>query len=186
MFCVAGQLYGRGNEPSEFWPTALAATFTAIGLPNNIASFLNYLEAMMAVSAGAVAVLPDYLGFGESGGGGGSDGFFRAPYFHPAYMQQALAYYAAQDYVKTATNSCTTLSNTLSVTGFSEGGYGAVIVSLALTRLGFRLLGLYLNAPYLDTIATAIFSVGAYIYFLFLINTLVLGLTFVNVALLLL
>jgi hypothetical protein len=142
--------------PSERWPTNLRDGFIDTPSFAILEIFSNFLEPMMATTTGAVAVIPDFLGYGSS-----SLTFARTPYVQASYMQAGvLSYFAAQNYLKGTTGSCSILSKTLSVVGFSEGGYGAVAASLALRRLGFRLLGMFLAAPFLDMQLSTLFSIG--------------------------
>ena len=54
------------SAPSEAWPEDLAAFLTAVGTANGVGAIYNMISGMFAAGAGAIAIVPDYIGFGQS------------------------------------------------------------------------------------------------------------------------
>jgi len=97
--------------------------------------FESFVSSLVAATSGAVAVMPDYIGYGES------KDYDRA-YLSPMVYEQAAAvsYAAAKRYISSTSSGCTVLSDVVSITGYGEGGYFAVRGGLALDQNGVTIL----------------------------------------------
>jgi hypothetical protein len=69
---IRGMLYGRGttirlsDSPSELWPTDMTAFLIDNEIDDILFSLGDYLASAVFGGSGAVAITPDFLGYGES------------------------------------------------------------------------------------------------------------------------
>jgi hypothetical protein len=71
-----------------------------------------FLASVVAATAGTMAIMPDYLGYGES------YEYDRSFFTNVPYEQSiALAWLAAQTYLSESTRGCTTLENSAMANG---------------------------------------------------------------------
>jgi hypothetical protein len=140
---LSGQLRGfvAGHDtainvdmgPTESWPDDVSTLLGDASLTNTekISTLQPYVSCLAAATAGAVAILPDYIGYGES------KNFDRAFLYPRMYMQAAgLSFAAARRFVSRIGQDCATLADIATVTGYGEGGYFAIVGALALERSG--------------------------------------------------
>jgi hypothetical protein len=118
--------------PTDLWPDDTVSSILqseTLSTQHKYSIFRNFVTSLVASSAGAVSILPDYLGYGES------RGYDRA-YLQPfPYLQAAgVTYAAAKRYISSRSNGCTVLTDVASTTGYGEGGYFAMLAALALEQ----------------------------------------------------
>ena len=150
------------KSPSETWPTNLNETLD--NLSNDQEQLFNlfspFLDAIMAAATGAIAIIPDYIGYGET-----QTSYNRTAFYEPSYMQAAIvSYYAAQQYVRTITESCSILGNELAISGASEGSFGAVSATIAFQRMGKTISDVFLGVPILNLEANLMFIIGTCLF----------------------
>jgi hypothetical protein len=100
--------------PSRAWPSNVRQAFEEEGRPMNslLFDYIDYLSAMVAASAGAVSITPDYIGYGES------VGYNRTFLSKIPYEQAfALAWLGTKKYVEDELEGCSLLDSTATVTG---------------------------------------------------------------------
>jgi hypothetical protein len=126
------------DGPTDFWPSdgfrsVLLSTTTQVSA--KVLQMQPYLSALGSATAGAVVIMPDYIGYGES------KAFDRAFLQPLTYLQATTVTYAAtKRYISQVSFKCTELVNTVTITGYGEGGYFAVIAALAFQKIGFDVL----------------------------------------------
>jgi hypothetical protein len=140
---LRGFASGRSTEVSNLdtattrFPQNISALLANenVSIPDKIVVLRNFLASGIAAAGGAVSVMPDFLGYGESRE-------FDRPFLAPLPYKQAfgVSFLAAQNYIKSVSEGCTMLDNVATVTGYSEGGYAAVLGALALEQNGVRIL----------------------------------------------
>lgn len=143
---VRGAISNRGtttdlySSPSEFWPVNVTDYTSTAPIEDIVVSMTNYLVPAIFGVSGAIAIAPDFLGYGES---------YQTPraYFVLGNMAQsgALAWLATQEFVRTVSNGCTVLEAAASVAGYSEGGTATIPVALALRALDVNVVGAYVG-----------------------------------------
>jgi hypothetical protein len=156
------------SAPTEQWPTslteALAPDADTLDLTEILYTFINYLAPLMAAGAGSVAILPDYIGYGES-----SETHNRTYGYPPTYMQAAVTtWMATKEAIEEDTygwstndgNGCTAMDAVVSVAGVSEGGYAAIAAGPALQQAGVRVLSIRAGVTFLDPGEQIEFAVG--------------------------
>ncbi len=136
---VAGHDTGINVDmgPTDSWPTNVSALLGDEGLTDTekIATLQPFISSLAAATAGAAAVLPDYIGYGES------KNFDRAFLYPLPYMQSAVvSYAAARRFVSRIGQDCAALVDIATFTGYGEGGYFATVGALALERSGVTIL----------------------------------------------
>jgi hypothetical protein len=91
-------------------------------------SYIDYLSAMVAASAGAVSITPDYIGYGESVG-------YNRTFISKIPYEQAisLAWLGTKKYIDEELDSCSFLENTATLTGKLTWTVFFFIVDLLLT-----------------------------------------------------
>jgi hypothetical protein len=99
--------------PSRAWPRNVGQAFQE-GRPVNslLFSYIDYLSAMVAASAGAISITPDYIGYGESLG-------YNRTFLSKIPYEQAIsiAWLGTKKYVEDELDACSFLENTATVTG---------------------------------------------------------------------
>jgi hypothetical protein len=147
VMAMHGLLFENGDSPSEILPTNLTQALVATGPEVFFLAITDFLESLVASSSGAVSLIPDFLGYGET-----VSTHNRTSYLPEFYMQSAAqAYFGAQSYLNQSTNGCTQLDNVWSVVGSSDGAFGSIPTAKALQALDNRILNVFAGAPYLDT-----------------------------------
>jgi hypothetical protein len=115
---VRGFVNGRSLHtleayPSTAWPRSVSRDIESGKSMNNLLfSYIDYLSAMVAASAGAVSITPDYIGYGESVG-------YNRTFISKIPYEQAisLAWLGTKKYIDDELDSCSFLENTATVTG---------------------------------------------------------------------
>lgn len=146
---VAGHVteFNAHAGPTDLWPDGNVIAILesdALTTEQKEATFRSFVSSLVAASAGAVAILPDYIGYGES------RNYDRAYLQLFPYLQAAgVTYAAAKRYVSLASSGCTVLSDVASTAGYGEGGYFAVVGALALVQNDVEVLSAKAGgAPY--------------------------------------
>lgn len=130
-----GTTSGSQRAPSGVFPSNITATLQATGTQElkNIAALLDVIPALFGASAGAVLVMPDNIGYGES---------YQSPksyLVYSLYQQASVTLWLAARRMLLSVSSpkslCTALDHVVSVTGYSEGGYSSFSTCLALNQL---------------------------------------------------
>jgi hypothetical protein len=146
VMAMHGLLLENRDAPSEILPANLTESLVATGPEAFFFMIIAFLESLVASSAGAVSLMPDFLGSGESALT--HNRTISVPQF---YMQSAAqAYFGAQSYLDKHTNGCTKMYNEWNVVGSSDGGFGSIPAAKALQALDNRILNVFAGAPYLD------------------------------------
>lgn len=151
---IRGFISNRGTtsdlyfSPSEFWPANITNYILSNTIEQILLGMTDYLAPAIFGVWGAIAIAPDFVGYGES---------YLTPraYFVLGNMAQsgALAWLATQEFVRTVSNGCTVLEAAASVSGYSEGGTATIPVALALRQLEVRVVGAYVGgAAYTPTL----------------------------------
>ena len=130
--------------------------------------FRSTIVPLMSASSGSVSIMPDFLGFGETST---QEQNYQRPYITPLPYQQSfvVSYFSVLRYFdllnknkkennsigrtgssrssnsKHTGPSCTLIDKVVTVTGYSEGGYGALVGSLSLEKLGIRIVSTHLG-----------------------------------------
>jgi hypothetical protein len=155
------------SAPTEFWPANLTEALALDNAADALVPFVDYFTALTAAGSGAVAIMPDYIGYGES-----SATHNRTYAYLPTYMQAAMTTWMAtkqaieQDTYEWSINDgnggCTVMDSVLSLAGLSEGGAGAIAAASAMQQVGLRVLGVNAGAPPLDAGDSIEFVIGMY------------------------
>jgi hypothetical protein len=160
------------SAPTEAWPTNLTE---ALALDDSddileiLKVFVEYLSPLVTAGSGAVAIMPDYIGYGES-----SVTHNRTFGYPPTYMQATMTTWVAtkqaieQDTYEWSINDgnggCTDMDSVVSLAGVSEGGYAAIAAAPALQQAGLRVLGVNAGATFLDLGDNLDFAIGMFRY----------------------
>ena len=114
-------------------------------LQQRVFNLYSIWPGMMAVSSGAVAILPDYLGLGHA------YQHKRGYVTRQAYQQaDAVLWLKTTNLLPQSTNGCTVLSPQATLGGYSEGGFAAFAGALALKEIGVNIINVPIGAPPLD------------------------------------
>jgi hypothetical protein len=143
--------------PSDLWPVDVTAVLASDVITDfqKVLQFRNFLASSVAASAGAISVMPDYIGYGESKS---FDRAFLAPL--PYRQAFSISYIAAKRYISNSSQGCTVLDDVATLSGYSEGGYASVVGAMALEQIGVQILSLRPGgAPYEPDIQAG-FTVG--------------------------
>jgi hypothetical protein len=159
--------------PTQDWPTNLTEALALLGGSSDDANnaillaYLGYLTPLVGAGSGAVTILPDYIGYGES-----LKTHNRTFAYPPTYMQAAVTTWMAtkqaieQDTygwsINDGTRGCTVMDSVVSLTGGSEGGYAAIAAAPAMQQAGLRVLGVTAGATFLDLGDSMEFAIGMY------------------------
>lgn len=107
-----------------------------------------YWPGMVAASAGAIGLYPDYPGLGESAF---RDNIYRSIYRRRSYEQAtAVSFLALKKYVGDVTKACTVLDDAVTIHGAEDGAFGAAAATQVLQRFNVRSLTTFLQAGPLD------------------------------------
>jgi pimeloyl-ACP methyl ester carboxylesterase len=120
-------------------------------------SYTSLWSGMTSASSGAIALYPDFIGYGES------TDWNRTYLSKEPYMQAAAV--AWLDSNNQFNGDCITseLEDAVTVTGFSSGGYAAVNAAVALDQLGTEVLALYVIAAPLNLEVQIMHLVGTFV-----------------------
>lgn len=131
-----GTTAGSQRAPSGLFPSNFTAAVTQTNntvLVYTVASLLDIIPAVIGASAGAVGIMPDYIGYGES------YQFAKSYLVSSLYQQASVTLWLAARHmlasVAAAGDPCTVLDNVVTVIGYSEGGYAAFSACLAFNQL---------------------------------------------------
>lgn len=144
-----GTLIDVEDAPTEFWPSSMTEYLaTATANPQNfILATADYLFPLAAAGSGAIVVIPDYIGYGQS------VDYNRTYGAAMPYSQSfAMSWLATQKYVASSTEGSSELENVATVHGYSEGGYSALVGTFALQQVGVTILGAFLGGAPLQPI----------------------------------
>jgi len=118
------------TAPTEAFPTNLTAMVSSVRagrLPRSKFQWFmtDVLVALIAASTGAVGIVPDLQGYGES-----QATVNRTTFFYQGYQQAAIAaFFRTEDYVSKSTGGCTKMqNNTVAIAGLEDGGYAVPVV----------------------------------------------------------
>lgn len=136
--------YLEGAVPSEVWPTG--SILELLGTSQDPATQLftlfatgyELITAVAASTAGAVSILPDYIGYGE--GTEETKSFIVKDYYAASVVP---LWYKSQAMVKSMIGPCTMRDNYVTLAGYSEGGYSAVAMAFAMDKLGITVLSVH-------------------------------------------
>jgi len=150
----------RDQAPTVNFPDTDFITF----LQENEKSFLqatliDLIVPMVAASAGTTAIVPDYLGFGQSGVS------YTMSYLYPTPIQQStiVSYLAAERFTSFVTDGYTTMNRTVTIAGYSLGGYSMMPASVALQQtLGINIHAMFQGATPIDPSIAASGVLGTY------------------------
>jgi hypothetical protein len=147
--------------PSDFWPDSISGILDSDVLANSTKVIIlrNFLTSSVAASAGTVAILPDYIGYGASKD---FDRAFLAPM--PYQQSFAVSYMAAKRYVSDTSDGCTQLEDVATVAGYSEGGLAAVNGALAMEQNGIQILSLHPGGTPFDVDTQIGFTLGTFFF----------------------
>lgn len=122
------------NVPSEGWED----------FANKQGGNIDVMIPFIVASNGNVAIAPDNLGYGES------YNHFKSYLVRQAYKTAAIPLWLkAQQMIADETNCTSEMANNVFLSGYSEGGYGAVAVAEGLECMGVDILMLQGSAgPY--------------------------------------
>jgi hypothetical protein len=113
-FVNGRSLHNLEAYPSRSWPRNVGEALSEEGRPLNtiLFDYIDYLSAMVAASAGAVSITPDYIGYGESVG-------YNRTFISKIPYEQAisLAWLGTKKYLEDELNGCSLLDSTATVTG---------------------------------------------------------------------
>ncbi|GAX27671.1 hypothetical protein FisN_13Hh234 [Fistulifera solaris] len=134
------------QAPTNVWPKDFttflsevdsAATFRQV-------DFSTFVPSMLAASAGSVAIIPDYVGYGTSL-------MNRTLFWGPGYKQAAfVSWLRVREYLQKET-PCTTLDlDHVTVQGFEDGAFGAMEVAQGFRRFRTLVLRVFSGAGILD------------------------------------
>jgi hypothetical protein len=91
--------------------------------------------------SGAVGIMPDYMGYGESRLQNITTGLYRAYLVRQSYLTATLPLiYQAQVVIQNQSDCQSALSEYVVVSGYSEGGYAAAALGVDLDRLGWNVV----------------------------------------------
>ena len=149
------QMFHNDDQPT--WTTNVQMAYL----------FRSSIVPLMSSASGSLAIMPDFLGFGET------STKYQRPFITPLPYQQSfvVSYFATMAYFDKLNKeknekyqslingiddksreplvdsqpSCTLVDKVVSVTGYSEGGYGALVGSLALEQVGIRVTSTHLG-----------------------------------------
>ena len=139
-----GTRFGINDYMTQFPPDLDAYLQSNIDPLTKFFFLRDYTIPLIAASNGAISIMPDHLGHGESA-------IFNRPYLQPMpYMQTAvLSWLATKDYIRHVTNGDTIMDDVVTVTGYSEGGFSSIVGSQALKKLGVRIRSMHVGGvPY--------------------------------------
>ena len=146
------------DAPSVQWPSSLKNELDQGAGPALVADILNGLDSLCAASTGAVSMLPDGIGYGET------QATHNRSFIVAKYYQQEgyVLWRKTQQWLSTLTNGCTQLQDIASVTGSSEGGLSSIVGADMLHNLGVRILKVYSNAGPINADSVLQFGIESY------------------------
>jgi hypothetical protein len=134
-----GTTAGSQRGPSGLFPTNATAAVTQQNSTLDlyeVGALLDIIPAIIGASAGAVAILPDNIGYGQS------YDYQKGYLIYSLYQQASVTMFlAARRMLLSVTSSdspCTVLDTVVTVTGYSEGGYSAFSSCLAFNQLSIE------------------------------------------------
>ena len=152
------------QAPSDVWPSDLGVALSQLNMSDPvalgtfIASVQPSLSTLFGASAGAIGIVPDYLGFGAS--------IFsnNRSFAVPVLYQQAamVSYWAAQRWLEECTSNCTVLTPVATTLGYSEGSFASIAANQAMTEAGVRVLTNFAAVPLLDMDKATAFAVSSF------------------------
>jgi hypothetical protein len=134
------------EAPTNAWPkdftTFLSGMDSAATLRQ--VDFSTFVPSMLAASAGSVAIIPDYLGYGTSL-------MNRTLFWGPGYKQAAfVSWLRVREYLQKET-PCTTLDlDHVTIQGFEDGAFGAMEVAQGFRRFRTLVLRVFSGSGILD------------------------------------
>ena len=134
-----------GTHPGGIWchgtSTQSVPSVEFRGSDSGIDLFINAAIA----SAGAVTLMPDYMGYGESSGR-----LFKAYLVKQQYQTSIIPLWLKADQIVQQGSNCTAaLADAVAILGYSEGGYAAVALAEGLYNMGVEIIKVEAGAgPY--------------------------------------
>lgn len=90
---------------------------------------------VLPAAAGSVAIIPDYLGYGES-----NAAISKAFFVKKSYQTSIVPLWLKAASILEEETNCTALADAAMISGFSEGGYASIPVADALSNLGIDII----------------------------------------------
>jgi hypothetical protein len=160
---MRGLINGRGatllpsDGPTERIPGNWTQYLAETELATVLASQLDTLVPSIFAGSGATAIMPDFLGYGESYQ---VDRPFIAK--KPYARSYVLAWLAAREYIRGATAGCSDLEPMVTVTGYSEGGYSTIPGALALQGIDVNIRAAFPGGAPFQPSVQATYDIGFY------------------------
>jgi hypothetical protein len=149
------------DAPTESFPANITETLSSLQsqaeVTNFLLSYTSLWSGMTSASSGAIALYPDFIGFGQS------TDWNRTFLLKEPYMQSAAVAWLDANNQFNGNCSTSELEDAVTVTGFSEGGYAAVNAAVALDQLGTEVLALYAIAAPLNLEIQMMHLVGTFV-----------------------
>ena len=144
------------GAPTEVFPSNVSAVLqvpleTELDTANLLGLFQDFLTSMVISSSGAIAFIPDNIGYGES------HMFNRSILATQPYMQSASVAWLSYE---TECGDGPLLEQAATLSGFSEGGFASLAAAQALQDLGVAILGVHTLAGYLNPFVQIEYVVG--------------------------
>ena len=130
------------SAPTEAWPEDLTSMLNSVeGGTLSMASLQapkisQFVPSLLAASSGSVAILPDYIGYGESP-------LNRALFWSTGYEQASIVSVLRIRQYLSEQHPCTMLDEAITLQGLEDGAYGAVFASQALRRFKIDVLNVF-------------------------------------------
>jgi hypothetical protein len=149
------------ESPSQVFPNCLDQFLDALETTAALEFFSDYFPAMVLASTGAISIIPDGIGWGESAGGGGDSpsSTAKGSSYNRAHLSKlpsaqafVVSYVAAQDFISAQTGGCTVLSDSTSVSGYGAGGHAALAGAMSLKRAGMTIVKTTVGGAPLDLV----------------------------------
>eukprot|EP00586_Coscinodiscus_wailesii_P006382 CAMPEP_0172489214 /NCGR_PEP_ID=MMETSP1066-20121228/19069_1 /TAXON_ID=671091 /ORGANISM="Coscinodiscus wailesii, Strain CCMP2513" /LENGTH=587 /DNA_ID=CAMNT_0013256897 /DNA_START=233 /DNA_END=1996 /DNA_ORIENTATION=- len=130
----------NSHAPSEVWPATVPGDKKkkkSLSRQSRIElSRYELFGAMASAAAGFASLVPDGFGYGES-----HTLVYKSTYVKKPYQTSTIPLWMqARHLIGEETECLTSIENEVVVSGYDEGGYGAVAVAAALSKMGARIL----------------------------------------------
>eukprot|EP00565_Helicotheca_tamesis_P007874 CAMPEP_0185723180 /NCGR_PEP_ID=MMETSP1171-20130828/109_1 /TAXON_ID=374046 /ORGANISM="Helicotheca tamensis, Strain CCMP826" /LENGTH=600 /DNA_ID=CAMNT_0028390847 /DNA_START=122 /DNA_END=1924 /DNA_ORIENTATION=- len=134
---------GTYRVPSSQWYTTEEGGL--LGAPDSWYGTTELLGGLMTAGSGQLVIMPDGIGYGESAD------CYKGVIIPQLYKTATVPlYFAAQEMIAETTNCRSELSDVLSVSGFSEGGYASIAAAEGLTSVGLTVTKVRSGSPIIN------------------------------------
>jgi hypothetical protein len=130
------------SAPTEAWPIDLSAQVASVlagSVPQSTLQapkITQVVPSMLAAASGSIALLPDYIGYGESK-------LNRTIFWSTGYEQASIvSYFGLSEYLSKNT-SCIGLDNAVTIQGMEDGAFGSVYAAQAFRRHYIKVLKVF-------------------------------------------